>query len=108
MNSSDILAPEEARWHHLETAEVTRMLGSHPREGLDDFEAKKRLQSFGPNVVSAKGGVPPWKRFLEQFHQPLVYILLAACVVTAFLNEWVDSSVIFGVVLIKAIIGYIQ
>ena len=58
--------------------------------------------------MPAIGGVPPWKRFLEQFNQPLVYILLAACVATAFLNEWVDSSVIFGVILINAIIGYIQ
>lgn len=59
MNTSDILAPEEAQWHHLETAEVTRMLGSHPREGLDDSEAKERLQLFGPNVVPAKGAFLP-------------------------------------------------
>jgi len=59
-------------------------------------------------VVSADAGMPGWKRFLLQFHQPLVYILLVACGVTAFLHEWVDSGVIFGVVLVNALIGYLQ
>jgi len=45
-------------------------------------------------------------RFLQQFNQPLLYILLAAGVVTAFLQEWVESGVIFGVTLINAIIGF--
>ncbi len=47
-------------------------------------------------------------RFLLQFHQPLVYILLAAGVITALLGEVVDSSVILGVVLVNAVIGYLQ
>jgi len=47
-------------------------------------------------------------RFLQQFNQPLLYILLAAGVVTAFLQEWVESGVIFGVTLLNAIIGFVQ
>ena len=43
-----------------------------------------------------------------QFHHPLIYILLAASIITALLGEWVDSSVIFGVVLVNAIVGFIQ
>ncbi|MGQ9806061.1 MAG: cation-transporting P-type ATPase [Chlorobiales bacterium] len=50
----------------------------------------------------------PIELFLQQFNQPLVYILLVASVITAFLNEWVDSAVIFGVVFINAIVGYLQ
>ena len=50
----------------------------------------------------------PLIRFLLQFHQPLLYILLTAAAITAFLDEWVDASVIFGVVLVNAIIGYLQ
>jgi len=101
-------SPEEAHWHHLETAEATRLLDSDLRHGLSPEEAGKRLKRFGPNVVSSRGGTPAWKRFLLQFHQPLVYILLAAVGVTAALAEWVDSGVIFGVVLVNAIIGFIQ
>jgi Ca2+-transporting ATPase len=102
------LAPEEARWHQLEAAEATRRLDSDLRHGLSPEEAGNRLKRFGPNVVSSRGGTPAWKRFLLQFHQPLVYILLAAVGVTAALAEWVDSGVIFGVVLVNAIIGFIQ
>ena len=103
-----VLSPEEARWHHLEAAEATRLLESDLRHGLTDEDAAARLQRYGPNVVTSRGGTPAWKRFLLQFHQPLVYILLAAVGVTAALAEWVDSGVIFGVVLVNAVIGFIQ
>ncbi|CAN5135354.1 cation-transporting P-type ATPase [soil metagenome] len=108
MNPESIPDPEAARWHHLEAAEVTRLLGSDPQHGLDPGEAAARLKHFGPNSVSARRGTPGWKRFLLQFNQPLVYILLVACGVTAALQEWVDSSVIFAVVLVNAIIGFLQ
>lgn len=47
-------------------------------------------------------------QFLLQFNQPLLYILLAAGVVTAFLQEWVDSGVIFAVTILNALIGFVQ
>lgn len=108
MNLTDIPNPDEAKWHHLETREVTAMLGCDPSVGLNEDEAAKRLKHFGPNSVTARRGMPEWKRFLLQFHQPLIYILLGACVITGFLQEWIDTSVIFGVVVINAIIGFIQ
>ena len=91
MDLKEIPTPDNAKWHHLETSEVARLLGCDPPLGLDDAEVLKRLEHFGPNSVTDRGGVPGWKRFLLQFHQPLIYILLAACVITAFLHEWVDS-----------------
>jgi len=108
MDLNEIPNPTERKWHHLETPDITRLLGCDPRVGLDDAEAAKRLKHFGPNSVTARSGMPEWKRFLLQFHQPLIYILLGACIITASLNEWVDTSVIFGVVVINAIIGFIQ
>lgn len=69
---------------------------------------QRRQKESGPNRVTARRGIPPWLKFLKQFNQPLVYILLVAVGVTAFLGEWVDSSVIFGVVLINAIVGFLQ
>jgi Ca2+-transporting ATPase len=47
-------------------------------------------------------------KFVQQFNQPLVYILLLAGGVAALLGEWVDSSVIFGVVVINAVVGFFQ
>lgn len=98
----------DQHWHHLELSEVLRRLECEPGRGLAAAEVVRRQEKFGPNSVSAKGGVPAWKRFLLQFHQPLVYLLLGAVVITAVLQEWVDSSVIFGVVMINAIIGFLQ
>lgn len=102
-------APDSAaRWHQLEMSEVVQMLKSDCQQGLSAAEVERRQKEYGLNVVTARGGTPAWKRFLQQFNQPLVYLLLAAAVITGVLNEWVDSSVIFGVVLINAIIGFIQ
>ncbi len=95
-------------WHHLPGSEVVDLLQSNPDGGLDEFQVKRRQDHFGPNVITGKGGKGPLMRLLLQFHQPLIYILLAAGVVTAALQEWVDSGVIFGVVLVNAAIGFLQ
>lgn len=94
---------------HAESIEaVLDKLKTDPQAGLSTEEVRRRLEQYGPNVLTPKKGVPAWKRFLLQFHQPLVYILLAASAVTFFLHEWVDSVVIFTVVLVNALIGYFQ
>jgi Ca2+-transporting ATPase len=95
-------------WHHLPIDEVTELLESDREQGLDRFAVEHRLAEFGPNTITAQKGQGPLIRFLLQFHQPLIYILIASGVITAFLQEWVDSGVIFGVVLVNAIIGYLQ
>ena len=95
-------------WHHLPISEVLELLEGNREQGLDRFEVEHRLKAFGPNAITAKKGQGPLIRFLLQFHQPLIYILIASGLVTAFLGEWVDSGVIFGVVLVNAIVGYIQ
>ncbi len=95
-------------WHDLPHDEVAVLLASNITEGLDPSETTHRQKRFGPNRLTPKKGKNPLVVFLLQFHQPLVYILLAATIVTFALQEWVDSSVIFGVVLVNAIIGYVQ
>jgi magnesium-transporting ATPase (P-type) len=75
---------------------------------LAEQEAERRLERFGPNRLTPRKGKGPLRLFLSQFHQPLIYILLVSGAVTAFLQEWVDSGVIFGVVLVNAVIGFIQ
>jgi len=95
-------------WHQLHGDDVARLLNVDLRTGLTNTEVKVRQNTHGFNRLSAQPGTPGWLRFLRQFNQPLVYLLLVAAVVTAFLREWVDSGVIFGVVLINAIVGYLQ
>ncbi|MGB7794545.1 MAG: cation-transporting P-type ATPase [Terrimicrobiaceae bacterium] len=95
-------------WHGLHAGEAVRLLATDVENGLSESEATARLARFGPNKITRRNGPPEWKRFLLQFHAPLVYILLVAAGVTAWLGEWIDSSVIFGVIFINAIIGYFQ
>jgi Ca2+-transporting ATPase len=101
-------AADAPSWHQLDTHEVVQLLDTHCEQGLTAAEVVRRQKQYGPNSVTAKAGTPAWKRFLLQFHQPLVYILLLAVGTTSALQEWVDSGVIFGVVLINAVIGFIQ
>ncbi|MCI5159945.1 MAG: cation-transporting P-type ATPase, partial [Candidatus Electrothrix sp. AUS1_2] len=96
------------QWHHLSTERILALLRSNQEQGLEQQEAEQRLADFGPNVLTSKAGRSNLQRFLLQFHQPLIYILIVSGIITALLQEWVDSGVIFGVVLANGIIGYIQ
>ncbi len=99
---------DDQPWHALPAEQVLEHLGVDRAAGLSQDEVRRRQQVHGPNRVSAHQGTPLWLKFALQVNQPLVYILLVAAAVTAFLGEWVDSSVIFGVVLINAVIGFLQ
>jgi cation-transporting ATPase F len=96
------------QWHHLPADEVIDLLESDREKGLDPFKVDHRQKRFGSNVITGKKGKGPLLRLLIQFRQPLIYILIVAGTVTAFLQEWVDAGVIFGVVLINAFIGFFQ
>ncbi|MBL8528251.1 MAG: cation-transporting P-type ATPase [Burkholderiales bacterium] len=95
-------------WHELPTERVSELLATDLHAGLAAAEVGSRQKKFGPNRLTFKKGRSEWMRFLLQFHQPLLYVLLAASVITAVLGEWVDASVIFGVVFLNAIVGYVQ
>ena len=95
-------------WHHLPESEVLDLVETDLDRGLDLFAVENRQERFGPNAITQRKGHGPLVRFLLEFHQPLIYILLAAALITALLQEWVDSGVILGVVLVNAIIGFVQ
>ncbi|WP_447863315.1 cation-transporting P-type ATPase [Nitrospira calida] len=101
-------AVSDAALHHLPAHEVLLLLETDRTRGLTADEAAKRLERFGPNVLPSFRRHGPLIRFLFQFHHPLIYILLAATAITVFLGEWVDAAVIFGVVLVNAVVGFIQ
>nr|WP_250124240.1 HAD-IC family P-type ATPase [Chroococcidiopsis sp. CCMEE 29] len=98
----------EHQWHNLPPQEVTRHLDSNLEAGLTSAEVAKRQERFGPNELKGKPGKSPIVLFLLQFNQPLLYILLIAGAIKAFLGEWVNAWVIWGVTLINAIIGFVQ
>jgi len=102
------MADGRSSHHALEIGEVAAQLAVDIRCGLSSAEAAERQQRFGLNRITARRGTPAWLKFVQQFNQPLVYILLVAVAVTALLGEWVDSAVIFVVVIVNAIVGFLQ
>lgn len=77
-------------------------------EGLTQAEADRRRETHGPNRLEPARAQGPLLRFLHQFHNILIYVLLAAAAVTAALQHFVDTGVILAVVLANAVIGFLQ
>jgi calcium-translocating P-type ATPase len=93
---------------HARPADACLTALESSREGLTGAEAARRLAEHGPNRLPEAHARGPLLRFLVQFHNVLIYVLLGAAVVTAALRHWVDTGVILAVVLANAIIGFIQ
>ena len=94
-------------WHARAAETVLQELKATPA-GLPAEEAARRLAQYGRNALPAAKGKSPLHRFLLQFHNLLIYILIASAVVTAILGHTVDTVVIVAVVLINALIGFVQ
>lgn len=97
-----------SQWHSQHTDQVLQHWQVDAKTGLNHAQVASNRQQYGHNVLKGKAGIPAWKRLLLQFHNPLIYILLVATVITYLLGHYVDSAVILGVVVINAMIGYIQ
>ncbi len=78
------------------------------QQGLSTQEAASRLDKYGFNEIEDKEKVPTWKLFLETFKDPMVIVLLAAAAVQILIGEWVESIIIFLVLLINAVISVVQ
>ena len=95
-------------WHSLKMDEIVELFESDADNGLGPLSIKHREKYFGRNALKEKKQDSHLKKFLLQFHNALIYILLGASLITALLGEWIDSGVIFGVVIINVIIGFMQ
>ncbi len=95
-------------WHTLESEKIIELFESDENDGLGSLNIKHREEFFGKNVLENKKRDSNLKKFFMQFHNALIYILLGASIVTALLGEWIDSGVIFAVIIINVIIGYVQ
>ena len=98
-----------------DSKEVAAALDTDPAIGLTSAEAVARLQRFGPNKLDAATPVPAWRKFLGQFADPLVYLLLGAVVVS--LVAWIiegaeevpfEVVVIVVIIVLNAVLGYVQ
>ncbi|MDS4027514.1 MAG: cation-transporting P-type ATPase [Candidatus Contendobacter sp.] len=105
MNASS--SSQSPLWHALPSEQVLRELETAPG-GLGETEAIRRLAVHGPNRLRPPRQRGPVVRFLLQFHNVLIYVLLASAIITAALGHAVDTGVILGVTLINAIVGFVQ
>ncbi len=98
----------EQSWHYLERSKVASTLETNLESGLEPTEAASRQQQFGPNELTVKAGKPAWLKFILQFNQPLLIILLSAGLIKAVIGQWLNASVIWGVTTTNAIISFVQ
>jgi calcium-translocating P-type ATPase len=92
----------------MSAEEVMRRLATNGETGLDAAEAEKRLLRYGPNRLPEGKQRGPLLRLLSQFNNVLFYVLLAAGFIKLMLNQWVDAAIIFGVVVVNGLLGFIQ
>lgn len=100
-------APAATAWHTLSPAEALAAQ-KVDAEGLSEDEAARRLASQGPNRLPRPARAGPFVLYVRQFRSPLVYLLLAATVVSLFVGEWSDAVFIFAVLQLNAVIGALQ
>ncbi|MBN1134453.1 MAG: HAD-IC family P-type ATPase [Methanosarcinaceae archaeon] len=98
---------EEEKWYRIPVENIFSLLQSNP-DGLSTEEAELRLSRLGYNEVEMKKKHGTLYHFLKQFDSPLIYILIAASIVTYFLEEYIDMAVILTVVIANAVIGLVQ
>lgn len=101
------LAGESNHWHAMEIEQVFSVLDTGSN-GLDQEKIPIRLERYGANKLPEAKTRSSLLRFIAQFHNLLIYVLIAAGCVTAVLSHWIDSGVILGVVIINAVIGFVQ
>src|SRR5262249_51189841 len=95
-------------WHALPAEEGVQRLATDDVRGLDPAEASDRLPKYGTDRLPEGKRRGPFRRFLAQFNNVLVYVLLGAGFIKLMLGLWVDASIIFGVVVLNAVLGFIQ
>ena len=100
--------PTEQPWHALPADEVLDALDTDRADGLTSDDAERRLEDHGPNELGKDEPRGELEILLHQFTSPLIYILLVAFVVTILIDEYTDAAVIAAVLVINAIIGFIQ
>src|SRR5271169_5740244 len=107
-SAANVGTGEVAPWHALSIDEVVKRFATNKEKGLDAAEASSRLQKYGPNRLPEGKKRGPFLRFLAQFNNILVYVLLAAGFTKLMQSLWVDAAIIFAVVVLNGLLGFIQ
>jgi len=102
------MEPSPQSWWRLTPDQAAAALGADPARGLSPEEAADRLRRHGPNRLQEKKAVSPWSIFFDQFKDFMIWVLTGAALVSGFLEEWVDAFAIVAIVVINAVLGFLQ
>src|SRR3989338_7209489 len=108
LEGAEVLKKENSSWWGVTTGFVYEHFRTGPKEGLSSNEAQNRLRKFGENQLPEQKRVSPLKLFLSQFSSFIVWILIGATFIAGILCEWVDASAIGVIVILNAVLGFIQ
>ena len=108
LSKEELTAASQLPWHSMQSvANVLNSAGT-TRNGLSSGEAQRRLVDVGPNKMTPPKGKSAWKRLFEQVHSILIYILILAGVASIIFEHYIDAGVIFAVVVINVVIGFLM
>jgi magnesium-transporting ATPase (P-type) len=110
MDAASIVKPagDVSPWHAMTADEVIKRINTDAKSGLDEGEVASRLKRYGSNRLPEGTKRGPFIRFLSQFNNILVYVLLGAGFTKMMLNLWLDAAIIFAVVILNSLLGFIQ
>jgi magnesium-transporting ATPase (P-type) len=108
MSRRQSVSSDQTNWYATDSADALAKLNSNLEQGLSESEVSTRQEKYGKNQLPKTKSRTIWARIFSQINNPLILVLIAASVVTLLLRDYLDSAVIFAVVIINAIIGFIQ
>src|SRR5262245_954222 len=103
-----VAAPPLANSYAMDVGGVIAAFDSHVDHGLSDEQVASARQRFGRNELAEAPPVPAWKRFLAQFKELVIWILIVAAVIAGVTGEWIDTVAILAIVLLNGVIGFLQ
>ena len=95
-------------WHAASREQIVDILATDLSAGLNDKSVFERSAHYGPNRLAESPQVPSWKRFVGQFAELIVWILIVAAIIAGVLGEWLDASAIIAIVILNGILGFLQ
>ncbi len=96
------------QWWKLSIDQVVSELNADTAKGLSPDEAKARLEKYGPNQLEEKKGLSAFDIFIEQFKDFIIWVLIAAAIISGLMGEWIDTFAIIAIVILNSIMGFVQ
>ncbi len=98
----------EGHWHSVGTDSVLKYWSTDKSAGLSTARAQERFAKVGPNRIEEEKGESAFSRFIGQFKDLMILILIAAAIISGLLREWLDTIAILAIVILNGILGFVQ